>query len=172
MLKEQILRKLFLAFPELVTATNIFFNHNSNFINGGFSIDAGLSGRKIIADTYCGLIHHGGGSFSGKDPYRLDRSAAYMARFVAKNLVANNLCKQCLVSVAYVFGHEKPIMLTVESDNPSQDNALLQIIHKKFDFTPNGIVKMLNLYNTQFLPTSTYGHFTNKEYPWEKIITI
>lgn len=171
-LKEQILGRLFAAFPDLATATNVFFNHNSNFTNGGFSIDAGLSGRKIIADTYCGLIPHGGGSFSGKDPYRMDRTAAYMARFVAKNLVANNLCKQCLVSVAYVFGYEKPIMLAVESENPLQDSDLLQTVREKFNFTPNGMVEMLDLYNTQFLPTSTYGHFTNTDYPWEKLISI
>ncbi|MPN20621.1 S-adenosylmethionine synthase [bioreactor metagenome] len=95
-----------------------------------------------------------------------------MTRFVAKNLVANNLCKHCLVSVAYVFGREKPVMLTVESDNPLKDNALLQIVREKFDFTPNGIVEMLDLYNTQFFPTSTYGHFTNKDYSWEKVVSI
>lgn len=171
-LEEQILKMLFDVFPEIKSAANIYFNYNSDFINGGFSIDAGLSGRKIIADTYCGLVPHGGGSFSGKDPYRMDRSAAYMARFVAKNLVANKLCRHCLVSVAYVFGCKKPVMLTVESDNPSKDNALLKIVRDRFDFTPNGIVEMLDLYNTHFFPTATYGHFTNKDYPWEKVVSI
>lgn len=171
-LKHQILNMLFSAFPELAQATKVFFNHNSNFVNGGFSIDAGLSGRKIIADTYCGLVPHGGGSFSGKDPYRMDRSAAYMARFVAKNLVANQLCNQCLVSVAYVFGHEKPVMLSVESDKSELDKELLQIVKNNFDFTPNGIVEQLDLYHTKFLPTSTYGHFTSSDYPWERIIDL
>lgn len=134
---------LFSTFPELTLTKKVFFNYNSDFVNGGFSIDAGLSGRKIIADTYCGLVPHGGGSFSGKDPYRMDRSAAYMARFVAKNLVANQFCKQCLVSVAYVFGYEKPVMLSVESDKSELDKNLLQIVKNNFDFTPNGIVEQL-----------------------------
>lgn len=171
-LKHQILNMLFSSFPELALANKVFFNHNSNFVNGGFSIDAGLSGRKIIADTYCGLVPHGGGSFSGKDPYRMDRSAAYMARFVAKNLVANQLCKHCLVSVAYIFGYEKPVMLSVESDKPALDKKLLQIVQNNFDFTPNGIVERLDLYHTKYLPTSIYGHFTNLDYPWEKIINL
>lgn len=171
-LKIQILNRLFLKFPELSMAKKVFFNYNSNFVKGGFSIDAGLSGRKIIADTYCGLVPHGGGSFSGKDPYRMDRSAAYMARFVAKNLVANQLCKQCLVSVAYVFGYEKPVMISVESENALLDNKLLKFVQDTFDFSPNGIVEHLDLYNTKFLPTSTYGHFTNAEYPWEKIVCL
>lgn len=171
-LKQQILNMLFSTFPELTLAKKVFFNHNSDFVNGGFSIDAGLSGRKIIADTYCGLVPHGGGSFSGKDPYRMDRSAAYMARFVAKNLVANQFCKQCLVSVAYVFGYEKPVMLSVESDKPELDKNLLQIVKDNFDFTPNGIVERLDLYHAKFLPTSTYGHFTCPDYPWEKIISL
>ena len=171
-LKHQIMNMLFSTFPELTLTKKVFFNYNSDFVNGGFSIDAGLSGRKIIADTYCGLVPHGGGSFSGKDPYRMDRSAAYMARFVAKNLVANQFCKQCLVSVAYVFGYEKPVMLSVESDKSELDKNLLQIVKNNFDFTPNGIVEQLDLYHTKFLPTSTYGHFTCPDYPWEKTISL
>ena len=171
-LKKKILSRIFDIFPEIKMASNIYFNYNSSFINGGFSIDTGLSGRKIIADTYCGLIPHGGGSLSGKDPYRMDRAGAYMTRYVAKNLVANNLCKNCLVSVAYVFGSDEPVMLNVKSDIPSKDKALTEIVRKRFDFTPKGIIEILNLYNTVFFPTATYGHFTNKDYPWENIISI
>ena len=171
-LKQDILNLLWDKYPELKMSERIFFNHNSHFTEGGFAIDAGLSGRKIIADTYCGLIPHGGGSFSGKDPYRLDRSAAYMMRFVAKNLVANHFCNSCLLSVAYVFGYEKPVMLTLKTDKMENDRKLLDFVHRKFDFRPKGIVELLDLYNTTYQPTARYGHFTNPYYPWERIIAL
>lgn len=141
-------------------------------MKGGFSVDTGLSGRKIINDTYCGLVPHGGGSFSGKDPSKVDRSATYMARFVAKNVVSNNLAKYCLVSLAYAFGVEEPIMLNIQTDSTINDNKLNKLIHEKFDFRPNAIIERLDLKNVKYRNTSLYGHFTDKNYTWEKIINI
>ena len=172
-LKNLIIDKLFQLFPILETTPKIFFNHNSNFTKGGFEIDAGLSGRKIIADTYCcGLVPHGGGSFSGKDPYRMDRAGAYMARYVAKNIVANGIADSCLVSLAYVFGHSDPVMIHVDTGNLTLNRKTLTLVKGKFDFRPPAIVECLDLYGSRFLPTATYGHFTNPDYSWEKIINI
>jgi len=168
-IKSLILKKISISLPEINNAKKIFFNYNSNFINGGFSIDAGLSGRKIVADTYCGTVPNGGGSFSGKDPFRLDRSGAYMARYVAKNIVANDYAKSCLVSLAYVFGYDKPVMVEISADNRNEKN-ILSYIKDKFDFRPPAIVERLNLCNEKYLPTATYGHFTNPDYSWEQII--
>lgn len=148
------------------------FNHESNFTNGGFSNDTGLSGRKIILDTYCGLAPHGGGAFSGKDPSKVDRSAAYMSRFVAKNIVANGFAKECLISVAYSFGIDNPIMLTVQTDNTQNDEKILKHINHEFDFRPNAIIERLNLKQILYKPTAIYGHFTNPRFPWEKIINF
>lgn len=171
-LKAYVIKKLQDKFPILDNVERIFFNYNSNFIQGGFAIDAGLSGRKIIADTYCGLIPHGGGSFSGKDPHRLDRSATYMARFIAKNLVANGFCEECLISLAYVFGYEKPVMISVQCDEPLKEKEILKYILKNFDFSPDGIINLLNLYEVSYLSTAKYGHFTDLNYPWEKCIRL
>ena len=151
---------------------NILFNHNSNFTDGGFANDTGLSGRKIINDTYCGLIPHGGGSFSGKDPSKVDRSASYMSRFVAKNTVANGLCKSCLVSVAYAFGLERPVILDVRTENPNSDSKILKLIREKFDFRPNAIIERLNLKKVKYRQTATYGHFFDNKYTWEQIVSI
>ena len=144
-------------------------NKDNGFINGGFSNDTGLTGRKIIVDTYGGIAPHGGGAFSGKDPSKVDRSAAYMARFVAKNIVANGYAHECFVSVAYEFGEEKPSMLVVKTD---ADVDLTDFVNKKFDFRPKAIIERLSLKDLKYLPTATYGHFTNTNYHWEKIISI
>ena len=150
----------------------VFFNYNSTFYNGGFSNDTGLSGRKIIIDTYCGLAPHGGGSFSGKDPTKVDRSGAYMARFVAKNIVANQLAKSCLISVAYVFGLDRPVMVKVHSDKPEEDSQILDLVRAKFDFRPHAIIERLDLTNVQYRKTATYGHFFDNQYNWEQIVSI
>jgi S-adenosylmethionine synthetase len=171
-IKALILKRLYTLFPEINTSKRVFFNHNSNFINGGFLIDAGLSGRKIVADTYCGIIPNGGGSFSGKDPFRLDRSGAYMARYVAKNMVANGFTESCLISLAYVFGYEHPVMVDVSTGDTNNDKKILLYIKERFDFRPPAIVERLNLYNEKYLPAATYGHFTNPNYSWEKIIAL
>lgn len=147
----------------------ILVNPTGKFVLGGFEADAGLTGRKIMVDTYCGLAPHGGGAFSGKDPTKVDRSAAYMARFVAKNLVANNLAKTCLVSVAYAIGRAEPLM--VEAVN-EKGESLGELVNKKFDFRPKAIIERLNLRRPLYLQTAAYGHFGKAGLPWEEIISI
>ena len=171
-IKEIILNQAVSKIIPLENIKNIFINHKSNFIRGGFINDTGLSGRKIIIDTYCGLVPHGGGSFSGKDPSKIDRSATYMARFVAKNIVANELAKFCLICVAYAFGFENPVMLEVKTDNPKNDVKIAKIISEKFDFRPKAIIERLKLTKVKFRQTATYGHFFDSKYNWEQIITI
>ena len=133
----------------------IMVNNKSTFFKGGFSNDTGLSGRKIICDTYCGLAPHGGGSFSWKDPSKIDRSGAYMARFVAKNIVANGLSRYCLLSVAYAFGEDKPIMLSVETGEKKRDQSIRKIVLEKFDFRPSCIIERLNLKRIKFYKRKT-----------------
>ena len=151
---------------------DIQINRKSKFYKGGFVNDTGLTGRKIMIDTYGGLVTHGGGAFSGKDPSKIDRSAAYMARFVAKNIVANGLEKECKIAVAYLFGEEQPTMLNVSTDKESNSTKLKQFILSKFDFRPNAIIELLKLKNPIYQPTSIYGHFSNPNYNWEQIISL
>ena len=122
-----------------------------------------------MVDTYCGLITHGGGAFSGKDPTKVDRSGAYMARFVAKNLVANGYAKQCLVSVAYAIGKAEPLM--VEAIN-EKGESLAEIVKKNFDFKPLYIIEKLNLRQPIYHKTAAYGHFGKPDLPWEQIIKL
>lgn len=152
--------------------SKLYFNHNSSFHNGGFTNDTGLSGRKMACDTYCGLVPHGGGSFSGKDPSKVDRSAAYMARFVAKNVVANQFASSCLVSVAYVFGLEHPVMLEIRTDRRDEDPTLVSVIRDHFDFRPQAIVERLGLRKAQYRQTATYGHFFDPNYSWEQLVSL
>jgi len=132
--------------------------------------DAGLTGRKIIVDTYGGWGAHGGGAFSGKDYTKVDRSAAYAARWVAKSLVKAGLCRRCLVQVSYAIGVAEPLSITVMdygTSNKSQQE-LTEIVKKNFDLRPGKIVKDLNLKSPIFQSTSTYGHFGRPEFNWEK----
>lgn len=154
-----------------VDIAQVSINPDKGFIRGGFDNDTGLTGRKISVDTYGGLVPHGGGAFSGKDPSKVDRSAAYMCRFVAKNLVANEIIKECCISVAYNFGEENPAMIDIVSEGKSV-SKVTEYVKEKFDFRPNAIIERLNLRKTKYLPTATYGHFTNPLYPWEKIIEL
>lgn len=149
----------------------VIINPDHGFVRGGIENDTGLTGRKIIIDTYGGLAPHGGGAFSGKDPSKMDRSASYMCRFVAKNLVANGIVNECCVSVAYNFGEENPVMIHVDTDGDFSDK-ISDMVHEKFDFRPRAIIERLNLKKTLFLPTATYGHFTDPSYPWEEIIEL
>jgi len=144
----------------------ILVNPTGRFVQGGFEADAGLTGRKIMVDTYGGLITHGGGCFSGKDPSKVDRSGAYMARFVAKNLVAGGYAKQCLVSVAYAIGKAEPLM--VEAIN-EKGESLAELAKSKFDFRPKAIIERLNLRQPIYQKTAAYGHFGKSGLPWEKI---
>lgn len=152
-----------------ISNIEILVNPTGKFVLGGFAADAGLTGRKIMVDTYCGLAPHGGGCFSGKDPTKVDRSAAYMARFAAKNIVANGLAKECLVSVAYAIGRAEPLMVEAIDQN---DNSLADLVKQKFDFRPMAIIERLNLRRPIYLPTAAYGHFGRPGLPWEEIISL
>lgn len=154
-----------------VKAKKMIINQDTGFVRGGIENDTGLTGRKMMVDTYGGLVPHGGGAFSGKDPSKVDRSAAYMCRYVAKNIVANGLAKECCVSVAYNFGEENPIMVNVETDR-NDSNNISKIVSQNFDFRPQAIIERLNLKSIKYQPTATYGHFTNDAYPWEKIVEL
>lgn len=147
----------------------ILVNPTGRFVNGGFDADTGLTGRKIIIDTYGGLVPHGGGCFSGKDPTKVDRSAAYMARFAAKNLVASGHTKECLVSVAYAIGLAEPLMLEAVDENGKSLTALLK---QHFDFRPRAIIERLDLLRPIYLQTATYGHFGKIGLPWEEIVSL
>ncbi len=152
-----------------VAGIEILVNPTGRFVQGGFEADAGLTGRKIMVDTYCGLITHGGGCFSGKDPSKVDRSAAYMARFVAKNLVSSGRAKQCLVSVAYAIGKAEPLMVEAIDEN---GESLAEFVKCKFDFRPKAIIERLDLRRPIYQQTAAYGHFGKKNLPWEEIIDL
>lgn len=145
----------------------ILTNPTGKFVQGGFEADTGLTGRKIMVDTYCGLVPHGGGAFSGKDATKVDRSAAYMCRFVARQIVARKLAKECLVSVAYAIGKAEPLM--VEAVN-EKGESLSEIVKKEFNFGPQAIIETLSLRSPVFERTAAYGHFGKNDLPWEKII--
>ncbi len=158
---------------ELLTKdTKIHINPTGRFVVGGPMGDAGLTGRKIIVDTYGGWARHGGGAFSGKDPSKVDRSAAYMARYVAKNVVASGLAKQCEVQLAYAIGISEPVSVMVDTFGSSEvpDDKLSSAIREVFDLTPGGIVKSLNLLRPIYQDTAAYGHFGREGdgYTWEK----
>ncbi|KAG8195584.1 hypothetical protein JTE90_002204 [Oedothorax gibbosus] len=149
--------------------TIFHINPCGEFITGGPMGDAGLTGRKIIVDTYGGWGAHGGGAFSGKDPSKVDRSAAYAARWVAKSLVKAGLCRRCLVQLSYAIGIAEPLSITVLSFGTSEktQKELLEIVMKNFDLRPGIIIKELGLKKPIYLPTSAYGHFGRDEFPWE-----
>jgi len=158
---------------ELLTKdTKIFINPTGRFVVGGPMGDAGLTGRKIIVDTYGGWARHGGGAFSGKDPSKVDRSAAYMSRYVAKNVVASGLARQCEVQLAYAIGVSEPISVMVDTFGTSEvpDDILSSAIREVFDLTPGGIIKSLNLLRPIYQDTAAYGHFGREgdNYTWEK----
>lgn len=150
--------------------TKYYINPTGSFVTGGPDGDAGLTGRKIIVDTYGGAGRHGGGAFSGKDPSKVDRSGAYMARYIAKNIVAAGLAARCEVQLSYAIGVPYPISIMVQTfgtetcDISKIENAVKNI----FDCTPAGIVKTLNLLRPIYLPTASYGHFGREEFPWER----
>ena len=167
-IKKEITEKIInpLLSKEEKKTVKILVNPTGQFIHGGFEADTGLTGRKIMVDTYGGLIPHGGGCFSGKDATKVDRSGAYMTRYVAKNLVASGYGKEVLVSVAYAIGLAEPLM--IEATNEKGED-LAKIVRKNFDFKPLAIIERLGLRNPIFSQTSTYGHFGKKNLPWEKI---
>lgn len=144
----------------------ILVNPTGTFVLGGFTADTGLTGRKIMVDTYGGLIPHGGGAFSGKDPTKVDRSAAYMARFAAKHAVANGIAKQCLVSVAYAIGRAEPLMVEAVDE---AGKSIAPWIRERFDFRPAAIIERLGLRRPIYQQTAAYGHFGKKGLPWEEV---
>lgn len=150
--------------------TKIYINPTGKFVIGGPQSDTGLTGRKIIVDTYGGRCPHGGGAFSGKDPTKVDRSAAYMARYIAKNIVAARLAHECTVQLAYAIGREEPVGFYVDTDGTGvlPDEKLAQIARKLFPLTPRGIIEHFKLRSPGYCPTAAYGHFGRKEFAWEK----
>ena len=145
----------------------------ARFVIGGPHGDSGLTGRKIIVDTYGGYARHGGGAFSGKDPTKVDRSAAYAARYVAKNIVAAGLAKRCEIQLSYAIGVARPTSITVNTFETGviSDEKLVEIIRKHFDLRPAGIIKMLDLRRPIYKQTAAYGHFgrDDLDLPWERL---
>ena len=154
--------------------TKYFINPTGRFVIGGPLGDSGLTGRKIIVDTYGGAARHGGGAFSGKDPTKVDRSASYMARHIAKNIVANGYAKKCEIQIAYSIGVAKPVSIYVNTygTNTIPEEKIIEKIDKTFDLTPRGIINYLDLQRPIYRQTTNYGHFGKKDLPWEKIINF
>ena len=154
--------------------TKYFINPTGRFVIGGPLGDSGLTGRKIIVDTYGGYARHGGGAFSGKDPSKVDRSGAYIARHIAKNIVANGYAKKCEIEIAYVIGVAKPISIFVDTygTNTIPEEEIIEKINNKFDLTPRGILNYLGLKAPIYRKTTNYGHFGKNDLPWEKIIEL
>lgn len=154
----------------LDSKTNILTNPTGKFVRGGPYADAGLTGRKIIVDTYGGTGRHGGGAFSGKDATKVDRSAAYAARYIAKNIVAAGLAKKCEVQLAYAIGVAEPVSIRVDTFGTGAvvEEALVDIVREVFPLTPKAIIQHLGLRKPIFRKTATYGHFGRSEFAWEK----
>ena len=150
--------------------TQFHINPTGRFVIGGPMGDCGLTGRKIIVDTYGGFARHGGGAFSGKDPSKVDRSAAYACRYVAKNIVAAGLADRCEIQVSYAIGVAKPTSVTVETfgTNKVPEEKIIAAVNKHFDLRPYGILKMLDLLRPVYKKTASYGHFGRDEFSWEK----
>ena len=152
--------------------TKLFINPTGRFVIGGPQGDAGLTGRKIIVDTYGGMARHGGGAFSGKDPPKVDRSAAYAARYVAKNIDAAGLADKCELQLAYAIGVAHPVSIRVETFGTGKcdHDKVVELIRKHFDLRPAGIIKMLDLQRPIYKQTAAYGHFgrNDLDLPWEK----
>ncbi|MCR8844788.1 methionine adenosyltransferase [Paenibacillus sp. SC116] len=157
----------------LDSETKYFINPTGRFVIGGPQGDAGLTGRKIIVDTYGGYARHGGGAFSGKDPTKVDRSAAYAARYVAKNIVAAGLADKCEIQLAYAIGVAKPVSINVDTYGTGkvEEEKLVELIQNNFDLRPAGIIRMLDLRRPIYKQTAAYGHFgrTDVELPWEQV---
>ena len=172
LIREEIINK---TLPKnlIDTKTKFHINPAGRFEIGGPVGDCGLTGRKIIVDTYGGMARHGGGAFSGKDPSKVDRSAAYALRQVAKSLVANNLCDYCEIQASYAIGIAKPTSIFINTFESEKKpiKQIIQIVSDNYDLTPSGIIKSLDLLNTKFRKTASYGHFgrENQNFSWEKI---
>ncbi|MGL9769688.1 MAG: methionine adenosyltransferase [Sodalis sp. (in: enterobacteria)] len=172
-LKEAVMEEIInpvLPAEWLSAQTKFFINPTGRFVIGGPMGDCGLTGRKIIVDTYGGMARHGGGAFSGKDPSKVDRSAAYAARYVAKNIVAAGLVERCEIQVSYAIGVVEPISISIETfgtEKITVDN-LMALVCEFFDLRPYGLITMLDLLQPIYRKTATYGHFGREDFPWEK----
>ena len=154
--------------------TKYYVNQTGKFVIGGPQSDTGMTGRKIIVDTYGGMIAHGGGAFSGKDPTKVDRSATYMARYIAKNIVAAGLAKRCLLQLAYVIGKPEPLSIMLDTFGTSNipEKKFIEAIRKCFDLAPQGIIKTLALLKPIYQKTACFGHFGRSEFSWERLDKI
>ena len=168
----QIIKKVIPA-KYIHSQTKFLVNPTGSFISGGPMADCGLTGRKIIVDTYGGMARHGGGAFSGKDPSKVDRSAAYMCRYIAKNLVASGIAERCEIQVSYAIGIDEPTSITINTFGTGKisEEKIVKIIQKVFKLTPSGIIDSLDLLNKQYFPTSVFGHFgrDGSNFSWEEI---
>jgi len=172
--RQEIIREV--AFPVLKgwidKNTKYFVNQTGKFVVGGPQSDTGMTGRKIIVDTYGGTVPHGGGAFSGKDPTKVDRSAAYMCRYIAKNIVAAGFAEKCLIQLAYVIGRADPLSVMVKTEGTSviPEEGLVKLIRQNFQLTPKGIIESLNLRRPIYRKTASYGHFGRLEptFTWER----
>lgn len=176
-----ILRKEVINFVKSVIPNNILnddteilVNPTGRFVIGGPVGDSGLTGRKIIVDTYGGIAHHGGGAFSGKDYTKVDRSAAYYARYVAKNIIASGIASKCEVKVAYAIGVSKPVDISIDTfgTNKIEEEKILKAIKEFFDFRPSNIIEELDLKNVNYKDTTLYAHFGKNNLPWEKLTKV
>lgn len=170
-IKEQVINKV-IPTELLDNKTKYYINPTGRFVIGGPLGDSGLTGRKIIVDTYGGYARHGGGAFSGKDPTKVDRSAAYMARFIAKNVVANGYAEKCEIQFSYAIGVAKPVSIYINTfgTNKVDEQKIIKRINEKFDLTPRGMIDYLDLRKPIYKMTTNYGHFGKENLPWEKII--
>ena len=175
-IKKQVIEKVIIPIcgAWIDHETKFHINATGKFVIGGPQADAGLTGRKIIVDTYGGMGRHGGGAFSGKDPSKVDRSAAYAARFIAKNIVSNNLAEKCEVQLAYSIGVAEPVSISVNTFGTSDksEEELVKIIKNNFELEPSNIIEFFNLKNPIYKKTAAYGHFGRSEFPWEKLIKL
>jgi S-adenosylmethionine synthetase len=167
---EEIIKPVLEPTGLLSVNTKYYINPTGKFVVGGPCGDTGLTGRKIIVDTYGGMGRHGGGAFSGKDPSKVDRSAAYMARYIAKNIVAAGLAERCEIELSYAIGVPYPVSIMVETFGTGtvSDEKIEVAVEKVFDCTPSGIIKVLNLKKPIYQATAAYGHFGRPEFSWEK----
>jgi S-adenosylmethionine synthetase len=170
MVESEIIRPVLEHYSNYVQGDPILhINPTGRFVVGGPQGDTGVTGRKIIVDTYGGLAPHGGGAFSGKDPTKVDRSAAYMARYAAKNVVAAGLADRCVLQLAYAIGVAEPVAINVETFGTEKidPKEIEKRIRDAYDLTPEGIIEHLGLWKVKYLPTAKNGHFGNPAFPWE-----